>query len=290
MKLREVFTSIAVKKLVGVDLPLGISHQHELNGVIALQSFFHTPDDIHRQDITWHYFSDDDFFSTNGTFSFYDARRNHPTRTEWRFYYHDNPFEKAQVDDIFILANSVDKGVIGIIVSSKSGWLYTICKIFNLRITELENKFVIIDDRILINELSIIETQFFEALGISLTTGFEGSVERIAEKELDIALKSNLKFPKPERLAKASQDIVNKLGINNPDDLLIAYLEKETEIFYCIERKLLEVKLENRFETVEDFINFSLSIQNRRKSRRGISFQNQLEALFVISLPDTLIQ
>ncbi len=45
MNLDSVFTSIVYKILVQVDLPGG-SHQHELNGVQALRSFFNTDSEL----------------------------------------------------------------------------------------------------------------------------------------------------------------------------------------------------------------------------------------------------
>ena len=55
---------------------------------------------------------------------------------------------------------------------------------------------------------------------------------------------------------------------------------REEELFRALEKILVQEKLDRGFTDVNDFITYSLSVQNRRKSRMGYAFQNHLIALF----------
>lgn len=66
----------------------------------------------------------------------------------------------------------------------------------------------------------------------------------------------------------------------NIDCALIAWLDQEEYLFKILEKYFVEKKLSCGFSDVDDFISFSLSIQNRRKSRAGHSFENHLKYLF----------
>src|SRR5579883_485969 len=103
MNLSDVFLAVAYKQLVQVDLPGG-SHQHEINGIAALRSFFNTGERISGQ-ISWYYFADNqEPLHETGDFTFYDARENIKNRTEWRFYYRGNFLRHADAGDVLLLA------------------------------------------------------------------------------------------------------------------------------------------------------------------------------------------
>jgi hypothetical protein len=65
----------------------------------------------------------------------------------------------------------------------------------------------------------------------------------------------------------------------------MAWLEREELLFRRLERYIVAKRLETGFVSsveadVDGFISFSLSVQNRRKSRAGYSLEHHLEALF----------
>ena len=65
------------------------------------------------------------------------------------------------------------------------------------------------------------------------------------------------------------------------DDALIAWLEREEILFRTFERYQLAERLKKGFSNdVEGFLSFSLSVQNRRKSRIGYALENHLEEIF----------
>lgn len=109
MKLATIFEAAAYKQLVTVDLPNRGSHQHELNGVGALQTFFGT-DQKTQGTIKWAYFMNgSEPEIEEGEFTFYDARAKSAAltgRSEWRFYYKGDFLSRAKVGDLFVLVRS----------------------------------------------------------------------------------------------------------------------------------------------------------------------------------------
>jgi hypothetical protein len=69
------------------------------------------------------------------------------------------------------------------------------------------------------------------------------------------------------------------------DEALMAWLEREEALFRRLERTIVSERLKSGFMSaevadVDGFISFSLSVQNRRKSRAGQSLENHLEVVF----------
>ncbi len=68
--------------------------------------------------------------------------------------------------------------------------------------------------------------------------------------------------------------------VEDPDGALIAWLEREEALFRQLERHLVLNRLRQGFgEDVDAFVKFSLSVQNRRKSRVGYALENHLQAI-----------
>lgn len=68
---------------------------------------------------------------------------------------------------------------------------------------------------------------------------------------------------------------------------LIAWIEREEQLFHRLERRVVADRLKSGFMAgteadVDEFLSFSLSVQNRRKSRAGRALENHLEALFAV--------
>jgi hypothetical protein len=60
----------------------------------------------------------------------------------------------------------------------------------------------------------------------------------------------------------------------------MAWMEREEILFRTMERHLIGDRLSQGFNDSDDFIAFSLSAQNRRKSRVGYALENHLEVVF----------
>lgn len=82
--LSEYFTSFAYKRLSRVESRPEVSNQHELNGVNELRELFgsNKKENIPAEFIYLSDKEDTNTETTLGRFTWYDARENHPTRSE----------------------------------------------------------------------------------------------------------------------------------------------------------------------------------------------------------------
>lgn len=73
-------------------------------------------------------------------------------------------------------------------------------------------------------------------------------------------------------------------SLDGADYALVAWMEQEEMLFRMLERHLVAIRLREGFgksgDDVDEFISFSLSVQNRRKSRVGQALENHLEQVF----------
>lgn len=82
------------------------------------------------------------------------------------------------------------------------------------------------------------------------------------------------RFPSTKIFSEYARSTIPEISINdNPDTVLMSWIEREEVLFRTMERYLLSERLSKGFMSsgdiadVDGFIGFSLSVQNRRKSR-----------------------
>jgi EcoRII C terminal len=79
-------------------------------------------------------------------------------------------------------------------------------------------------------------------------------------------------------MAREATDDVDP--VEDPDGALLAWLEREEALFRQLERHLVLERIRQGFgDDVEGFIKFSLSVQNRRKSRVGFALEHHTKAI-----------
>ena len=117
-QLSEKFVGVVVKRLSAVETDPSKSHQHEFNGSAPIRRLLgeadrkHIPAQFVRLDGTL------DSAAVAGELSWYDARRKHPTRTEYRLYYYGNDVTNSmKAGDIFFLALCRDGSVLVIAIT-----------------------------------------------------------------------------------------------------------------------------------------------------------------------------
>ncbi|MCF8506887.1 MAG: hypothetical protein K9G59_18410 [Caulobacter sp.] len=94
------------------------------------------------------------------------------------------------------------------------------------------------------------------------------------------------KFPKTNAFSEFARKAVRNADIvADPDAALLLWLELEERLFRTFEKHLVSERLGSGFVNggnidVDGFMQFSLSVQNRRKSRAGYSLENHLGYLF----------
>ena len=92
-------------------------------------------------------------------------------------------------------------------------------------------------------------------------------------------------FPKTAEFSAYARSTLKHVSpIEEPDVTLMVWLEREELLFRTLEKQIVEEKLRQGFgesgTDVDNFISFSLSVQNRRKSRAGYAFENHLAQIF----------
>lgn len=103
---------LAVKTLSDVEVNSWASNQHEFNGVAQLKQVFGT-ERLERLPARFAYMSNNGVESTTtGSLTWYDAREDHPTRTEYRLYYDSTlPLQKARAGDTLLITFDGSKWV-----------------------------------------------------------------------------------------------------------------------------------------------------------------------------------
>lgn len=285
MKLSDIFPEIAIKRLSNVDINLAISNQHEINGVTALRELFGTAEKT-TGNIDWFYFPDSsDKVIYSGIFTFYDARAasyQKTGRSEWRLYYSGDIFSNCKIGDLLIILKKPSGSFQGLILPQDSRLVELFINIFKIDPEKLINSFITVEPKILVSDLSVVDIQFLEELDINVLIPEDKFYSNLAEVELDNVAEDSSIFPSTARMAEITYHHVGQ-NFTDPDDFLIKLIEFETQLFYAIEKILLDKKLSTHFKSTEEFISYSLSVQNRRKSRMGYSLQNHLANVFTKS-------
>ncbi len=276
--LSEFFTGVAMKTLSAVEADPSRSHQHEFNGANPLMKVFGEATDKHRFDALFIYLSDsdDEPVVAKGSVTWYDARLNHATRTEHRLYFPTNQVSMVAAEgDLLVVARRPDNSVLVVIaqgdstIASQVQWLFGVQlghKGFSVR-EELETE----QDRIQFASAFILEQ-----LGIEPVTP-------AAENYLDIMLKNfGGTLPTTDVFSRYARSTVAELDpVAEPDAALLGWMEREEILFRTLEKHILGDRLRKGFvDDVDGFIAFSLSVQNRRKSRSGHALENHLEVIF----------
>jgi hypothetical protein len=207
--------------------------------------------------------------------TYYDTRLNQPNRSaEYRLYYRDNPVTEQLLEGDFCLIAARTNGDLLIAVARpESDQERRLRYLFDVE--EAQKQWVIEQD-IDKNELDLASRSILEAIGIE--------IEDLAEDLLDqLVSRFGHKFPSTRDFSAFAR---NSLGAYvsaeaNPDEALEEWMKQEERLFRTLERAIVQVRLDEGFTDVDPFIAFSLSVQNRRKSRVGHALENHIEAILL---------
>lgn len=310
--LSEYFEGVAAKRLSAVEADVLKSHQHEFNGVDGLRKILGEPEGKVQYQAKLMYLTDqdDEPIVEDSTLTWYDARQRARNergvmRCEYRLYFKTtNVSLNAAAGDLLVIAKPRDGSLLIVIAESGSSiarqieWLFGFADPahpgFSVK-SELETE----QDRIEFASRFILES-----IGIV--------VETSAETYLDVMLeKFKGKFPTTRDFSAYARSTLKDLDARaEPDLVIMTWMEREEILFRTLERYLIADRLSYGFidpsmtvispagflfhsdnelngihkkvngVDVDSFISFSLSVQNRRKSRVGLALENHLELLF----------
>lgn len=280
--LSQYFEQVAAKRLSAVEVDTEISHQHELNGTRELKKVLGTGSGEKVEFPTTFIRLGDNYeaLSTDGFVTWYDARLSHPKRSEYRLYFPTTDVSgMAKAGDMLFIAKRTDGSLMiiftvsGSTVENQLLWLFGLPVQTGLTFSskEIDNN----EDK----QINFAVRFILEELGIE--------IEETESEYLDTLIEQfDHVFPTTKEFSTFARKTLKEVNpLEEPDRALMSWMEHEEKLFRRLERKIVEERLKKGFlngndTDVDGFIHFSLSVQNRRKSRAGYALENHLEALF----------
>ena len=269
--LSQYFFGVIAKQLSAVEANLDKSNQHEFNGIASMKKLF----GMKRQkfDTTFMFLDDENSpITDNGFLTWYDARENHPTRSEYRLFFPTTNVSKlASAGDVLFIALKPNKSILVIIAPNNSTIVSQLIWLFGVDIGEsfsVSDNFDSEDKK-----LEYASKYILEQIGITI------------EEQESVYLDEMLglfggKFPTTKDFSSYARSTLKEINaLDNPDNVLLSWLNREEELFRTLEKHIIQAKLATGFNDVDEFISYSLSVQNRRKSRVGQSLENHFEEI-----------
>lgn len=281
-RISRYFEGVAWKYLAAVDADRSRSNQHEIGGLVKAGFKKHLGDpgsQIRRWPTRFLYLADDqdESVSALASTSWYNSRRENPKRRpELRLYYEDNSVTELISGGMFMLiAKTRGDELLIVFTEAESSrerqlrWLFGLdetSEMFSARTIDPS------EERSSWSSIWILEQLGMEPepaddnwLGVMLDR-FGGTFPTTHEFS---------------RFARTAAKHIDVIGC--PDDAVVVLMEMEERLFRLLERHIVEQQLVEGFTDVEQFISYSLSVQNRRKSRAGYAFENHLAYIFTES-------
>ena len=166
--LSAIFVGVAYKTIAQVDLPGG-SHQHEFNGSRELCRLLGDSKDT--APIAWRLFTDSQGVeAAEGNFTWYDARKRGSSQTgrsEWRLYYTGGFLERAQVEDLFVIARKTSGETFGLVFRKGSKWLTAGLRLFGIPTGRPNTLGILAASEIPHHDPNPTETLILQSLGIT---------------------------------------------------------------------------------------------------------------------------
>lgn len=265
----------AFKYLSAVDAK-GISNQHEI-GSNKLKEILGDPGlGELRFEATFIFFNPEleEPESCVDTVTYYDTRRYQEHRgPELRLYYRSNSITERFEQGDFCLIAKLHTGRL-LIATAKNGSddEYRLRYLFGDSINPSR---WIVEPETRPRKIDLAVAQIMDALGIERKEEDDTNLIRATEV-------FGMKFPPTAQFSALARKMVGEeiSVFESPDAILEAWMLQEEKLFRALEKRIVSERLIKGFDDVDDFVAFSLSVQNRRKSRVGHAFENHLEAIF----------
>lgn len=282
-RLSEFISHVAFKRLRDVEVRASVSNQHEFNGVTVLRQMLGDERRVLRNvPIIGLDLSDDSPIVVEVDLSWYDARENQTHRAaEFRLYYRKNEVvEKALPGDLMVVVQSVSGQVLMVVARKDSESDNRLRWLFGAH--ESGDRFEIRDLRTSTFEVGYVSGLILENLGID---PYADEPEDLLEEML--ALFGN-DMPGTREFSEYARSKAGPVdAVDDPDETLIRWMDTEERLFRLKEAHAVKRKLREGFgprnDDVDEFIRYSLSVQNTRKSRAGHAFELHLERIFQLN-------
>lgn len=301
-KISDYVAGVAAKYLSEVDAEPRRSNQHEIGGLVkaGLGQLLGVGQEDFRYKVRQVYIGDDeeeDPIICDGVVTWYDSRRDDLNRSaEYRLYYSATPVtELMAAGDFFLVAKLHDQipdhgdfHESDALQFQPGSLLIVVAKPGSNSESQLKAMFgldsvsaVLTSGRINAVDLILPLRLMLENIGVEVGVGLSREDQWL---EKLVNLFGGAAFPSTSRFSAFARETLKAevMPLDEPDSTLLAWMEREESFFRIYERHLVKERLAFGFEDdVESFIDFSLSVQNRRKSRVGHAFEGHLSQLFL---------
>ena len=278
--LSDLFIGVVAKRLTLVETVTERSNQHEIQGTRPLRRLL-GEDDRRGIPARFIWVSDDqEALTEDGFMSWSNVRKGKPRSAEFHLYYSGNAVtERMQPGDVLFVALQRNGSLLVIVtpaastIQSQLLWLFSLPEQpeFGFSLQEIDEAHNV--------ELDFATRYILDELGIEPEEPEAGKLDELIER-FDLAFPTTRVF---SAFARASLPEVS--AADDPDFALIEWMDREEQLFRRLERRIVADRIGDGFQSptgvdVEGFLSFSLSVQNRRKSRAGLALENHLEAVF----------
>ncbi|MDO5449647.1 MAG: type II restriction endonuclease [Akkermansia sp.] len=271
--LASYFTGIVYKRLSAVECNPRKSNQHEFNATVAFLEVFGKPDEAARITTSFVYISDEEVLRQDGVLTVYDARKEHPTRTEYRAYFQSNLVtDMMREGDCVIFAKRPDQTALILVAQNNSEVLGDLLWLFGLSTAGTAfSSDTDMEKRRIPRSVSCL----LDLIGIKLPQ---------SENELeDMLEKFNGDFPKTQEFseyARQRSNYIHALDGASPDDVILDWYSMEEHLYSVLERHIINQQIKDGVINADSFAEYAKRVLNRRKSRAGQALENHLEQMF----------
>ncbi len=284
--IQDYYEGVAAKYLSEVDANPQSSHQHEIGGLVSagFKEFLgevSTKEGLKFKAKLFFLSDEQGVQSVDDWVTWYDARFDNLNRSaEYRLYYKSNVITKViSAGDFFLIAKNKNSSLTLIFAEPNSIFESQLRFLFGL--DQVSNQLKL--GSLTPNELSVPLRLLLEELGIE--TKIPPALEHEWLGKLIDKFGGN-KFPTTAVFSDYARSTFNDVDpIKTPDQTLLNWMNQEEMLFRIYEKHLVAQKLEKGFgddgKDVDDFISYSLSVQNRRKSRVGLAFEGHLSTIMI---------
>lgn len=286
-KVSDYFEGAAAKYLSAVDADPESSNQHEIGGLpsVGFKQWLGTPakgEKLYYPSRQVYITDDlDEPVISEGQVSWYDARHNNPDRSpEYRLYYTTTPVMRLiRRGDFFLVAKNRNGALLMAFAPAGSSAEQQLRSVFGIdQVGDAFNP-----GKLDVAQLLLPLRLMLESLGIELSR--PGADDGMWLDRL-IQQFGGDKFPVTSAFSTFARESLDKElePVSRPDQALMGWMDHEERLFRIYERHVVRDRLLRGFgengDDVDAFVDFSLSVQNRRKSRAGHAFEGHLAQLF----------
>jgi hypothetical protein len=281
--LSDYFDGVGTKILKGTEIDPTVSNGHELQGVDDFRAFLGTPTERQSIPVTYVWLDDQNdhpvLLALKGTW--YDSRRGKSRSAEYRLYYpaaSEDVVYRARAGDRLFLCQPKEGPLLAIFCPSGSSVEQQLLWLFGLYRSSESDLFQIDLRTAPGRHLDFAARQVLELINVEVVATEEQWLKRIIAQFGE-------GYPSTSEFSAFARKLAKQVDpILDPDTALATWMDFEEGLFRTLEQHLVGERLTSGFVSsgrpdVEEFLKFSLSVHNRRKSRAGYALAHHVEAL-----------